>query len=174
MAGRHAARTYADRLAQHQGPLSGDRGDRPGRRGYHDPAHGQVGNHRPARPARQRRPSAAACSGHDVVRRVCRSAGGERLAVGSADGYPAIWSQAPNGSWSLVTSPGDLPAQSVPVTLTTGTHGPAGWLAVGVPGPVVLASANGTTWRPAPGNIVADLGKITAVSAAAGPRGYVI
>jgi len=102
------------------------------------------------------------------------SAGGERLAVGSADGYPAIWRQAPSGSWSLVTSPGDLPAQSAPVTLTTVTHGPAGWLAVGVPGPVVLASANGTTWWPAAGNIAADLGKITAVSAAAGPRGYVI
>jgi hypothetical protein len=102
------------------------------------------------------------------------SAGGERLAVGSADGYPAIWRQAPSGSWTLVTSPGDLPAQSVPVTLTSVTHGPAGWLAVGVPGPVVLASANGTTWRPAAGNIAADLGKITAVSAAAGPRGYVI
>jgi hypothetical protein len=74
----------------------------------------------------------------------------------------------------LVTSPGDVPEQSVPVTLTTVTRGPAGWLAVGVPGPVVLASANGTTWRPAAGNIAADLGKITAVSAAAGPRGYVI
>jgi hypothetical protein len=102
------------------------------------------------------------------------SAGGERLAVGSADGYPAIWRQGPSGSWTLVTSPGDLPAQPVPVTLTSVTHGPAGWLAVGVPGPVVLASTNGTTWRPAAGNIAADLGKITAVSAAAGPRGYVI
>ena len=70
--------------------------------------------------------------------------------------------------------PGDLPAQSAPETLTTVTHGPAGWLAVGVPGPVVLASADGTTWRPAAGNIAADLGKTTAVSAAAGPRGYVI
>ena len=106
--------------------------------------------------------------------RAIASAGGERLAAGSADGYPAIWMQAPSGSWILVTSPGDLPAQSVPVTLTTVTHGPAGWLAVGVPGPVVLASANGMTWRPAAGNIAADLGKITAVSAAAGPRGYVI
>jgi hypothetical protein len=102
------------------------------------------------------------------------SAGGERLAVGSADGYPAVWRQAPSGSWTLVTSPGDLPAQPVPVTLTSVTHGPAGWLAVGVPGPVVLVSANGATWRPAAGNIAADLGKITAVSAAAGPRGYVI
>jgi hypothetical protein len=106
--------------------------------------------------------------------RAIASAGGERLAVGSADGYPAIWRQDPSGSWTLVTSPGDLPAQSVPVTLTSVTHGPAGWLAVGVPGPVVLASMNGTTWRPAAGSIVADLGKITAVSAAAGPRGYVI
>jgi len=102
------------------------------------------------------------------------SAGGERLAVGSADGYPAIWKQAPGGSWTLVTRPGDFPAQSAPETLTTVTHGPAGWIAVGVPGPVVLTSANGTTWRPAAGGITADLGKITAVSAAAGPRGYVI
>jgi hypothetical protein len=102
------------------------------------------------------------------------SAGGERLAVGSADGYPAVWRQAPSGSWTLVTAPGDLPAQSAPETLTSVTHGPAGWLAVGVPGPVVLASANGTTWRPAAGNIAADLGEITSVSAAAGPRGYVI
>jgi len=59
------------------------------------------------------------------------SAGGERLAVGSADGYPAIWRQAPSGSWTLVTSPGDLPAQSVPVTLTSVTHGlPDGSLSV--------------------------------------------
>jgi hypothetical protein len=106
--------------------------------------------------------------------RAIASAGGERLAVGSADGYPAIWKQAPGGSWALVTKPGDFPAQSAPETLTTVTHGPAGWIAVGVPGPVVLTSANGTTWRPAAGNISADLGKITAVSAAAGPRGYVI
>jgi hypothetical protein len=102
------------------------------------------------------------------------AAGGERLAVGSADGYPAIWKQSPSGSWTLVTKPGELPAQSAPETLTTVTHGPAGWLAVGVPGPVVLTSADGTTWRSATGNIVAHLGKITAVSAAAGPRGYVI
>ena len=102
------------------------------------------------------------------------SAGGVRLAVGSADGYPAIWRQAPGGSWTLVTKPGDLPAQSAPETLTTVTHGPAGWLAVGVPGPVVLTSADSKTWRPAAGNIAADLGKATSVSAAAGPRGYVI
>jgi hypothetical protein len=102
------------------------------------------------------------------------SAGGQRLAAGSADGYPTIWRQHPGGAWTLVTSPGDLPAQSAPATLTSVTHGPAGWLAVGVPGPVVLTSANGTTWRPASGNIAASLGKISVVSAAAGPRGYII
>ena len=102
------------------------------------------------------------------------SAGGRRLAAGSAGGYPAIWRQRPGGSWTLVTSPDDLPFLPGPATLMTVTHGPAGWLAVGVPGPVVLTSANGTTWRPAAGNIAAGLGKISTVSAAAGPRGYVI
>ena len=103
------------------------------------------------------------------------SAGGQRLAAGSADGYPAIWRQDPGGAWTLVTSLDDLPARLTPATLTSVTHGPAGWLAVGVPGPVVLTSANGTTWRPAAGNIAANLGKISSVvSAAAGPRGYVI
>jgi len=106
--------------------------------------------------------------------RAIASADGERHAAGSADGYPAIWRQVPGGSWTLVTSPGDLPGQSMPKTLTSVAHGPAGWLAVGVPGPVVLTSADGVTWRPAAGNIAADLGKITSVSAAAGPRGYVI
>jgi hypothetical protein len=102
------------------------------------------------------------------------SAQGQRLAVGSADGYPAIWRQGPGGTWTLVTSPGDLPARAAPATLTSVAHGPAGWLAVGVPGPVVLTSVNGMTWRPAAGNIAADLGRISTVSAAAGPRGYVI
>jgi hypothetical protein len=102
------------------------------------------------------------------------SAAGQRLAVGSADGYPAIWKQNPGGAWTLVSSPADLSARPVPATLTSVTHGPAGWLAVGVPGPVVLTSANGTTWRPAAGGIAADLGRASVLSAAAGPRGYVI
>jgi hypothetical protein len=102
------------------------------------------------------------------------SAHGQRLAVGSADGYPAIWRQGAGGRWTLVTSLGALPAQSGPAALTSVAYGPAGWLAVGVPGPVILSSANGTAWRPAAGNIAADLGKISVVSATGGPRGYVI
>lgn len=102
------------------------------------------------------------------------SAAGQRLAVGGADGYPAVWKQDTNGTWVLVTSPGALPAQSAPEALTSVTYGPAGWLAVGVPGPVVLSSENGTTWQPAAGGIAADLGRVSVVSATAGPRGYVI
>jgi hypothetical protein len=100
--------------------------------------------------------------------------GGQRLAVGSADGHPAVWRQGTGGTWALVTSLSGLPARSGGAALTSVAYGPAGWLAVGVPGPVVLSSANGTTWRPAAGHIAAHLGKISVVSAAGGPRGYVI
>jgi hypothetical protein len=59
--------------------------------------------------------------------------------------------------------------------LTSVTHGPAGWLAVGVPGPVILTSADGTTWQPAAaGGIAAGLAGVTAVAAASGPAGYAI
>jgi hypothetical protein len=38
--------------------------------------------------------------------------------------------------------------------LTSVTHGSAGWLAVGVPGPIAFTSADGITWQPAPGSII--------------------
>jgi hypothetical protein len=102
------------------------------------------------------------------------AAEGVRLAVGSADGYPAVWRRAGGGSWTLVTSMASLPARSRPATLSSVVHGPAGWLAVGTPGPVVLTSVNGTTWRPASGPVAANLAGVSVISAAAGPRGYVI
>ena len=95
---------------------------------------------------------------------------GERLAVGAAGGYPAIWRQDTSGSWKLVSSP--QPA-SQPSALMTVAHGTAGWLAIGVPGPVSLISADGETWRPGgPGS--SELGAALTISAAAGPRGYVV
>ena len=100
-------------------------------------------------------------------------AGGQQVAVGSADGYPAIWHRAAGGRWRLVSSP-SLAASAGLSTLTSVTHGTDGWLAVGVPGPVVLTSANGTTWQPAAGPIAKDLSGVGALSAAAGPGGYVI
>jgi Protein kinase domain len=99
-------------------------------------------------------------------------AGGQQIAVGSADGYPAIWTKTARG-WTLVSSPSLVSADPSATALTSVTHGPAGWLAVGL-GPVVFTSANGTTWQSATGPIARDLGSVVSVAAAGGPRGYVI
>jgi serine/threonine protein kinase len=102
------------------------------------------------------------------------AAGGQMVAVGSANGYPAAWRKAAGGSWSLVT-PLSL-ASSFPglTALTSVTKGPAGWLAVGAPGPVVLTSSDGITWRQAGRQVTQDLAGAAALTAAAGPAGYVI
>jgi hypothetical protein len=54
------------------------------------------------------------------------------------------------------------------------THGSAGWLAVGFPGPVILTSANGITWKPVSGSMTRDLADVVSIATAAGPAGYVI
>jgi hypothetical protein len=103
--------------------------------------------------------------------------GSQQVAVGSADGYPAVWRKASGGSWALASSLPSVSAYPGLSALTSVTHGPAGWLAVGVPGPVVFTSADGTTWQSAddgPGSIASDLAGVSAVAAAAGPAGYVI
>jgi hypothetical protein len=103
------------------------------------------------------------------------TANGEEIAVGSADGYPAVWREAPGGgSWNLVSSLPVVSAYPGLSALTSVTHGPDGWLAVGEPGPVVLTSADGTTWQRAGGSITQDLAGASAVTAAANPAGYVI
>jgi serine/threonine protein kinase len=101
-------------------------------------------------------------------------AGGEQIAVGSADGYPAIWRKASNGSWALVSSLSLLSGTTSLTQLTSVTHGSAGWLAVGFPGPDVFTSADGISWHPASGSIAQDLGSVLSISAAAGSAGYVI
>jgi hypothetical protein len=104
------------------------------------------------------------------------AAGGVQVAVGSADGLPAIWRRQPGGSWALVSAPAlasGLPGSRL-AALTGVTHGASGWLAVGEPGPLVFTSADGVTWRPAAGGIARGLAGAGAVAAAAGPRGYVI
>jgi hypothetical protein len=104
------------------------------------------------------------------------TADGEQVAVGSADGYPAVWRKASGGSWALVSSLSQVSASPSLTALTGVTHGPAGWLAVGLPGPVVVTSANGTAWHSAagPGSIAEALGNVSLIAAAAGPAGYVI
>ena len=104
-------------------------------------------------------------------------AGGVQVAVGSANGYPAVWWKTAGSAWTLVSSL----ALTQPLgganpglrALTSVTHGPA-WLAVGTPGPVVLTSADGTVWGVAGGNITQDLTGVAAVAATSGPAGYVI
>jgi hypothetical protein len=99
-------------------------------------------------------------------------AGNEQIAVGSANGYPAVWRRVSDGPWTLVSSLTQVSAGTDLAELSAVTHGPHGWLAVG-PGPLVLTSADGTTWRPAD-TITHDLAGVSAVQAASGPHGYVI
>ena len=101
-------------------------------------------------------------------------ADGVQIAVGSANGYPAVWRKTSGANWTLVSSPALVAADPRLRTLTSVTHGPAGWLAVGAPGPVILTSADGTAWRVTGGNITQDLAGVSAVAATSGPAGYVI
>jgi hypothetical protein len=103
-----------------------------------------------------------------VTIRSIASAGSTRLAVGTADGHPAIWRRGADGTWTLVSAATPAVYQRPGVeTLTSVAHGPAGWIAVGhvISGaaaaqPVVVTSADGVTWQP--------LGSLTAF---AGPDG---
>jgi hypothetical protein len=99
-------------------------------------------------------------------------AGNEQVAVGSADGYPAVWRRVSDGPWSLVSSVDQVSGGPDLSGLSAVTHGPHGWLAVG-PGPLVLTSTDGTKWQPA-STLAHDLAGVSAVQAASGPRGYVI
>ena len=101
-------------------------------------------------------------------------AGGLQIAVGSANGYPAVWRRTSGGAWTLVSSLALVAADPRLRALTSVTHGPAGWLAVGTPGPVVMTSADGAIWGVAGGNITQDLTGVSAVAATSGPAGYVI
>ena len=101
-------------------------------------------------------------------------ADGEQIAVGSANGYPAVWRRASTGTWTLATRLSLVSASPGLASLSSVTHGSAGWIAAGTPGPVILTSADGATWQPAGGNIAQDLASVSAVATAAGPSGYVI
>lgn len=109
------------------------------------------------------------------------SADGTWLAVGSADGHPAIWRRVPSGGWTLVSAtspavyrrPGDE-------QLTAIAHGPAGWIAVGdvvsgaVQHPVVVTSADGLTWRALDGMAAFTAPDTIVTAVTAGPGGYVV
>ena len=108
--------------------------------------------------------------------------GSTQVAVGSANGYPAAWTSGNGGStWNRAV--GALPAVfSRPGSqqLTSVTHGPMGWLAVGdveaaaPEHPVVVVSADGTGWQAADGERVFGASGLFTEQAAANARGYVI
>ena len=100
-----------------------------------------------------------------------------QVAVGSANGYPAIWSGA-GRHWAPVSSAA-LGTKGLG-TLTGVAHGAAGWVAVGgvVGGapaqPLILTSADGTSWQPVTSESAFAGQGITVHQVTAGPSGYVI
>ena len=71
--------------------------------------------------------------------------GNVQIAVGSANGYPAVWRRVSGGPWSLVSTLAQVSADADLNGLSTVTHGPHGWVATG-PGGFTLTSADGTNW----------------------------
>ena len=81
---------------------------------------------------------------------------------GSADGYPAIWRKAPGGGWRLVPSLSLVSAAPGLAALTSMTHGVAGWLAVGVPGPGRVHLRRRHHLAAPPRSITADMAGVAA------------
>jgi len=107
-------------------------------------------------------------------------AGGIRLAVGAADGHPAIWRRAADGSWPLISASSPVVSQRPGTdSLLSVAHGPAGWIAVGSADsqgsqqPVVLTSADGATWRAVNSTAFTAPG-ISVMGVTAGRSGYVV
>jgi len=109
------------------------------------------------------------------------SAGGTLLAVGSADGHPAVWRRAVSGAWTLVSARSPAIYQRPGAErLTSVAHGPAGWIAVGgvvsgaAPQPVVLTSADGVTWRALDSAATFAGSGNFVMAVTSGPDGYVV
>jgi len=105
-----------------------------------------------------------------------------QVAVGSANGFPAAWTSADGGSsWTRAAgaTPGVLNRPGSQ-ELTSVTHGNMGWLAVGgvtanaAGHPVVVVSADGTSWQAADSESVFRVPGLFTVQAAADGQGYVI
>ncbi len=105
------------------------------------------------------------------------SAGGTTVAVGYADGHPAVWRHATDGTWSLVSAAalGGLTGH-----LTSVAQGPSGWIAVGsvsadgTAQPAVLGSPDGVTWTPLPALTSLAGSDAQFVGVAAGSGGYLV
>ena len=108
--------------------------------------------------------------------------GSMQVAVGSANGFPAAWTSVDGGS-SWTRAAGATPAvlnRPGSQQLTSVTHGNMGWLAVGgvtasaAEHPVVVVSANATSWQAADSETVFGAPGLFTEQAAADGQGYVI
>lgn len=102
------------------------------------------------------------------------AAGGQIVAVGSANSDPGVWTSADGRTWTRAKIP-PLIAPGLQRVLSI-THGTKGWLAVGRTGnhPLTLMSADGVTWDGAPTGKAFDNSDMVLSGVAAGPAGYVM
>jgi hypothetical protein len=99
------------------------------------------------------------------------------MAVGYANGHPAVWRHAAGGAWSLVSATmfGGLTGH-----LTSVAHGPAGWIAIGSAiesgsaRPVAFWSPDGVTWTPLLALTALARTDAQFLGVASGPGGYVV
>jgi hypothetical protein len=105
------------------------------------------------------------------------SAASTTMAVGFADGHPAVWRRAAGGTWSLVSTAilGGLTGH-----LTSVAQGASGWIAVGSVSengtvePTVFSSADGVTWQPMTALTALAGRDAQFLGVAAGPGGYLV
>jgi hypothetical protein len=122
-------------------------------------------------------PVLTAAATPDTAVNALAAAGPTLVAAGAAGGTPALWLGSP-GQWAPAGL--RLPASWRGGALLSVVHGSSGWLTVGQAGtrapyqPVILTSASGTSWTPAPGTGPLTAPGTSLVAAAAGPAGYVV
>jgi hypothetical protein len=121
-------------------------------------------------------------TGINAIAATSAASSATEIAVGSANGLPALWSSSDGGTtWARAT--GATLTRAGDDQLTGVTHGTSGWVAVGggltsagavaAGAPVVVGSTNGTAWTAADGGAFGGTGLVTS-SVAAGTGGYVI
>jgi hypothetical protein len=116
---------------------------------------------------------------HQLAINALAASGGTQVAVGSADGFPAVWSTSDGGTtWQRAA--GAAFNRDGVQQLTGVAHGNAGWVAVGsvvsgtTPHPVIVTSPDGTNWTAADNELAFDGAGLSATSVTAGAAGYVI
>jgi hypothetical protein len=123
-------------------------------------------------------PASAGAVQPDQAVEAVRAANRLVVAVGSANGDPAVWASADGNSWRRAQTI----ARSGTQRLTAVTAGDAGWLAVGYDGtaprhPLVLTSQDASSWQAADQSGIfraSGHAALTTYAATMGPAGYVI